>query len=73
MKKAASNPGQLCLSIGKPLSLLLAEVHKSSRNPQLRKAAAQMQEALQIFAQANQTGLSKSVKAKVAIQEILTK
>jgi len=73
MKKQPSNPDQLCFSIGRPLPVLIEEVQKSSRNPQLRKAAEQMLEALRIFELANQTGASKSEKANAAIYEILTK
>ncbi|MFB2967675.1 hypothetical protein ACE1CD_01760 [Aerosakkonema sp. BLCC-F183] len=73
MKKQPSNPDQLSFSIGRPLPVLLEEVQKSSRNRQLRKAAEQMIEALRVFELANETGLSKSVRAKVAIHEILTK
>ncbi len=73
MKKQPFNPEQLCFSIGRPLPVLIEEVQKSSRNPQLRKAAAQMLEALQIFEIANQTGVSKSERANAAIYEILTK
>jgi len=73
MKKQSSNPDQLCFSIGRPLALLLEEVQKTSRNPNLRKAAEKMLEGLRIFELANQTEVSKSVKAKTAIHEILTK
>lgn len=73
MKKQQSNPDQLSFSIGRPLPVLLEEVQKTSRNPDLRKAAEQMREALQTFELANQTDMSKSVRAKVAIHEILTK
>ena len=73
MKKQPSNPDQLCFSIGRPLPVLLEEVQKASRNPALRKAAAQMLESLQTFELANQTGGSKSVRANEAIYEILTK
>ena len=73
MKKQQSNPDQLCFSIGRPLPVLLEEVQKSSRNPQLRKAAEQMLEALHTFELANQAGVSKSVRASVAIHAILTK
>ncbi len=73
MKKQPSNPDQLCFSIGRPLPVLLEEVQKTSRNPQMRQAAEQMLEALHIFELANQTGVSKSVKASAAIYEILTK
>jgi hypothetical protein len=73
MKKQQSNSDQLCFSIGRPLPVLIEEVQKSSRNPQLRKAAEQMLEALRTFELAKQTGASKSVKANAAIYEILTK
>ncbi|MGB3193004.1 MAG: hypothetical protein WBB43_26645 [Limnoraphis sp.] len=73
MKKQSSNPDQLCFSIGKPLPALLQEVQKVSRNPEVRKAVAQIQEGLQTLSQANQMGISQSVKAKTAIHEILTK
>ncbi|HBL12642.1 MAG TPA: hypothetical protein DD379_14815 [Cyanobacteria bacterium UBA11162] len=73
MKKQYSNPDQLSLSIGRPLRVLLEEVQKSSRNRQLRKAVEQMQEALHILELANQTNLTKSARANVAIHEILSK
>lgn len=73
MKRKTVNPDQLCLSIGRPLSVLLQEVQKSSRHPRLKEAAQKMLEGLQILEQADQTGISKSMRAKTAIQEILTK
>jgi hypothetical protein len=73
MKKQQSNPDQLCFSIGRPLSALLEEVQKTSRHPELRKAAEQMKEALRTFELANQGDISKSVRANAAIHEILTK
>ena len=73
MKKQQSNPDQLSFSIGRPLPVLLEEVQKTSRNPDLRKAAEQMREALQTFELANQSDISKSARAKAAIHEILTK
>lgn len=73
MKKKPFNPDQLCFSIGRPLPVLLEEVQRTSRNPNLRKAAGQMLEGLRTFELANQTDVSKSVKAKTAIHEILTK
>lgn len=73
MKKQPFNPDQLCFSIGRPLPVLLEEVQRTSRNPNLRKAAEKMLEGLHIFELANQTNVSKSVTAKTAIHEILTK
>ena len=73
MKRQPSHPNQLCLSIGTPLRVLIEDVLRTTRNPQLRKAAEQMLESLDTFELAHQIGLSKSVKANVAIQEILTK
>jgi len=73
MKKQQSNPDQLCFSIGRPLPLLLEEVQKTSRNPNVRKAAEQMLEGLRTLELANQTGISKSAQAKEAIHAILTK
>lgn len=73
MKKQPSNPDQLCFSIGRPLPLLLEEVQKTSLEPSLRQAAEQMLEGLRTFQLANQTGISKSSKAKEAIHAILTK
>jgi len=73
MKKQQSNPDQLSFSIGRPLPLLLAEVQKTSRNPNVRKAVEQMLEGLRTLELANQTGISKSAKAKEAIHAILTK
>ena len=58
MKKQQSNPDQLCFSIGRPLPLLLAEVQKTSRNPNVRKAVEQMLEGLRTLELANQTGIS---------------
>jgi uncharacterized protein (UPF0147 family) len=73
MKKQQSNPDQLSFSIGRPLPVLLEEVQKTSRHPELRKAAEQMKEALRTFELANQGDISKSVRANTAIHEILTK
>ncbi len=73
MKKQSSNPDQLSFSIGRFLAVLIEEVQKSSRNPQLRKAAEQMLEALRTFELANEAGISKSEEANAAIYEILTK
>jgi len=58
MKKQQSHPDQLCFSIGRPLPLLLEEVQKTSRNPNVRKAAEQMLEGLRTLELANQTGIS---------------
>ncbi|NEP62769.1 MAG: hypothetical protein F6K31_38605 [Symploca sp. SIO2G7] len=73
MKKNLSHHEQLCFSIGRPLPILIEEVRKTSRNPHLRKAAEQMLEALHTFQLANQTRMSKSIKANTAIYEILSK
>jgi D-serine dehydratase len=73
MKKQPSNPDQLCFSIGRPLRVLLEEVQKNTRNPDLRKATAQILEGLDTLKVAKQTGLSKSSIAQGAIYEILTK
>ncbi|MGK7943817.1 MAG: hypothetical protein AB4058_05045 [Microcystaceae cyanobacterium] len=73
MKKATSQPNQLSFSLGRPLSVLLEEVERTTRHPQLREAAKQMQKALHTFELAKQTQLSKSHKANQAIYEILTK
>jgi len=73
MKKQPFNPDQLCFSIGRPLPVLLEEVQRISRNPNLRKAATQMLEGLHTFELKKQTEVSKTVKAKTAIHEILTK
>jgi hypothetical protein len=48
-------------------------VQKTSRNPNVRKAVEQMLEGLRTLELANQTGISKSAKAKEAIHAILTK
>lgn len=73
MKKQPSYADQLSFSYGRPLAVLIEEVQKTSRNRHLRKAAEQMSEALRTFELANETGVSKSVRTKVAIQEILSK
>ncbi len=73
MNKQSLNPEQLCFSVGRPLSVLLEEIQKSSRNPQLRKAAEQMLEGLRTLEMATEIGVSKSKRANTAIYEILTK
>ncbi|MEH2037657.1 hypothetical protein [Nostoc sp.] len=73
MNKQSLNPEQLSFSVGRPLPVLLEEVQKSSRNPQLRKAVEQMLEGLRILEMATEIGVSKSKRANTAIYEILTK
>jgi len=73
MNKQSLNPEQLSFSVGRPLPVLLEEVQKSSRNPQLRKAAEQMLEGLRTLEMATEIGVSKSKRANTAIYEILTK
>ena len=73
MTTLRSQPEQLCFSIGRPLPVLLDEVHKTSHNAVLREAAAQILQGLRTLELANQTELSEPVTAKVAIHEILTK
>lgn len=73
MKQQTTTFEQLSFSIGRPLPVLLEEVQKSSRNPQLRKAAEQIMEGLRTFETASEIGTSKSKKANTAIYEILTK
>ncbi|MEH1859607.1 MAG: hypothetical protein V7L21_16755 [Nostoc sp.] len=73
MNKQLLNPEQLSFSVGRPLPVLLEEVQKSSRNPQLRKAAEQMLEGLRTLEMATEIGVSKSKRANTAIYEILTK
>ncbi|MCT7954073.1 hypothetical protein [Laspinema palackyanum] len=73
MTTLRSHAEQLCFSIGRPLPVLLEEVHKTSHDAVLREAAAQMLEGLRTLELANQTELSDPVTAKVAIHEILTK
>lgn len=73
MRKQQSHPHQLSFSIGRPLPVLIEEILQRSRNQQLRQAAKQMQEALQILEVAHQTGESKSARTNQAIHEILTK
>jgi hypothetical protein len=73
MNAQSLNPYQLSFSIGRPLPVLLEEIQKSSRNPQLRKAAEQMLEGLRTLEIATEIGVSKSKRANTAIYEILTK
>ncbi|MBD2569137.1 hypothetical protein [Anabaena lutea] len=73
MNAQSLNPDQLSFSIGRPLPVLLEEIQKSSRNPQLRKAAEQMLEGLRTLEIATEIGVSKSKRANTAIYEILTK
>lgn len=73
MNKQLLNPEQLSFSVGRPLPVLLEEIQKSSRNPQLRKAAEQMLEGLRTLEMATEIGVSKSKRANTAIYEILTK
>ncbi|MEH2181037.1 hypothetical protein [Nostoc sp.] len=67
MNKQSLNPEQLCFSVGRPLPVLLEEIQKSSRNPQLIKAAEQMLEGLRTLEMATEIGVY------TAIYEILTK
>lgn len=67
MNKQSLNPEQLSFSVGRPLPVLLEEIQKSSRNPQLIKAAEQMLEGLRILEKATEIGVY------TAIYEILTK
>ncbi|MHC5934761.1 hypothetical protein [Nostoc sp.] len=67
MNKQSLNPEQLSFSLGRPLPVLLEEIQKSSRNPQLRKAAEQMLEGLRTLEMATEIGVY------TAIYEILTK
>jgi hypothetical protein len=73
MKKQPSNYNQLSFSYGRPLSLLLEEIKKTTRNPILRKEAEKMLESLRIFELVGLTASVKSVRARIAIQELLTK
>jgi hypothetical protein len=73
MKKQPSNYNQLSFSYGRPLSALLEEIKKTTRNPILRKEAEKMLESLRIFELVGLTASVKSVRARVAIQELLTK
>ena len=72
MNKKVSNSHQLSFSIGRPLPLLIEEIGKTSRNQNLRKAASQMLEALNILENVSENGLSNSVRINQAIYEILT-
>ncbi|MEH2363133.1 hypothetical protein [Nostoc sp.] len=67
MNKQLLNAEQLSFSIGRPLPVLLEEIQKSSRNPQLIKAAEQMLEGLRTLEMATEIGVY------TAIYEILTK
>ncbi len=73
MKKESSNYNQLSFSYGRPLSVLLEEIKKTTRNPILRKEAEKMLESLRIFELVGLTTSVKSVRARAAIQELLTK
>lgn len=68
-----SNPEQLCLSIGRPLKDLLKDLQNINRNHDIRKAVDQILDGLDLLEKAQQTELCKSIKAKTAIHEILTK
>lgn len=67
MKEQTVTFEQLCFSVGRPLPVLLEEIQKSSRNPQLIKAAEQMLEGLHTLEMATEVGVY------TAIYEILTK
>ncbi|MEH2120249.1 hypothetical protein [Nostoc sp.] len=67
MNKQSLNPEQLSFSVGRPLPVLLEEIQKSSRNPQLIKAAEQMLEGLRTLEMATEIGVY------TAIYEILIK
>lgn len=73
MNKQPQNPVQLCFSVGRPLAVLVEEVQTTSQNPELRKAAVQMREALQTFTVANQHSESISIRVREALYELLTK
>lgn len=73
MKKRPSNYNQLSFSYGRPLSVLLEEIKKTTRNPILREEAEKMLESLRTFELVGLTASVKSVRARVAIQELLTK
>ena len=67
MKEQPVTFEQLSFSVGRPLPVLLEEIQKSSRNPQLIKAAEQMLEGLRTLEMATEIGVY------TAIYEILTK
>ncbi|MEH2014502.1 hypothetical protein [Nostoc sp.] len=67
MKQQAVTFEQLSFSVGRPLPVLLEEIQKSSRNPQLIKAAEQMLEGLRTLEMSTEIGVY------TAIYEILTK
>ncbi|MBN3880185.1 MULTISPECIES: hypothetical protein [unclassified Nostoc] len=67
MKQQAVTSEQLCFSVGRPLAVLLEEIQKSSRNPQLIKAAEQMLEGLHTLE------IATEIDVYTAIYEILTK
>jgi hypothetical protein len=73
MKKQPSNSNQLSFSYGRPLSVLLEEIKKTTRNPLLRKEADKMLESLRTFELVDVVNSVKSVRARAAIQELLTK
>lgn len=73
MKKQPSNYNQLSFSYGRPLSVLLEEIKKTTRNPLLRKEADKMLESLRTFELVAVANSVKSVRARTAIQELLTK
>lgn len=67
MNKQLLNAEQLSFSVGRPLPVLLEEIQKTSRNPQLIKAAEQMLEGLRTLEMSTEIGVY------TAIYEILTK
>lgn len=73
MKKQSFNHKQLSFSIGRPLPVLIEEIHNNSNDQNLKQAAQQIQDALQILETTYQTGKSNSTKTNQAIHEILTK
>lgn len=73
MKKRPSNYTQLSFSYGRPLSVLLQEIKKTTRNPLLRKEAEKMLESLHTIEITGLTNSVKSMRVRLAIEELLTK
>lgn len=67
------NPDQLSFSYGRPLLVLIQEIQKITRSPEIKKAVEQISQGLQILEAVSQTGVLKSPKTTAAIQELLSK
>ena len=72
MKKQPSAPVQLCLSVDKRISTLIKDI-KQSRQPLAIEAVNKLEEAQHLLESLQQKGVIKSVTARVAIDELLSK